>query len=83
MSNSVKAVVFTTSVGVVVPWKHRLLDAIDEAIDGEGQPPYRCHKCCLMVGFSLMTADGCIDCVKAAKKADKAIQRRLRGYRAA
>ena len=75
------AEVVVTSKGVVIPWKSPLLDAIDEALDGKGQRPYRCHKCGLMAGYSLMSADGCVDCVKAAKKAVKTIQRGLQSYR--
>ncbi len=75
--------VVLTSTGLVIPWGSKLLDAIDGALDAKGQRPHRCHKCGLMAGYSLMTADGCVDCVKAAKKAAKAIQQRLRSYRAA
>ncbi len=77
------AEVVVTSKGVVIPWKSPLLEAIDEALDDKGVRPYRCQKCGLMAGYSLMTANGCVDCVKAAKKANKKIQQRLRSYRAA
>ena len=81
-TSSAQVVATPTADGVVVvvPWRHPLLDDVEDAC--QGLP--RCSQCgCLatwnVLGFG---ADGSV-CYDCAVKNSKAIQRRLRSYRAA